>query len=677
MDRLYAFLQPYLTDPYSKLRPQDVGFEGPVVVTLDDYSIQHVYLGALTWRDPGEQGRADLIVPVRLLANSGGAPQFFDMVIVNTPDLHAVPAPKGATALQHWNPKPELVQRPDEPVTSATQFPTLIADLNGDGLADRANFDIPSEEQAALGTVAILKGVSINVGPKLVPEHSVPDAILDTRLGYIASHAQALLRGVGSSGNMSSMAASDSVVKNDVLRRQVYTSAGALRMHGASRSFFAPTKDDAKRAVSVVSTLSPEGSDSGPVAAALPNEILAGAPELNFDILAIGTDTQVSKQTYMPDTSLYTAGLVQGQNEGQNLIGTFQRARDSYQNYLAAIKPLRNLPSTNSPQPILKAFADSFTATAISTLDGLQMREICGDYLDAWRAVVNAPIFLPRRVTAALDTIPYQNPAGAHPLTSPDIQAYLHSLDSTWLIETGTDGQYLLNGGRIVGMCLAFLNLMNLRSSAAYISDLQANSPAKYVTNAVQTVSSMSARLSLIAKRDPNTVDGSDFIMASITSGYSDLIDYISIDYASIARLQGYQTGQRDALKTLQSILGQQIPGLHAAQDVLAAANLIGQYVTDQQTEINSLKSLVDSLQQTVQSLNTLLQTANTFIQQLEASNQSLKNDLDEAHNLIVQLEGTAQAFQGFANAGATFFHAGTGFMVAGPLGAFACALFC
>lgn len=685
-DRRYAFLDPYLSDPYSPLEIADIGFNGPLFARLqrtaasgqtETFTTNLIYYDLVEVRDPGQHGRADLVIPVRAISSLGGGPQKFLLVFHNTPELIEVPTgTAGQTRRQHWDPVPEFIPAPGLPnSTNLTQRQRFIGDLNGDGLADRAT--LASTAHASLsfreGVIITFDDVLMNLGFDLVPEANVPSAVRDARLGYIASYAQTLFQGVAAPnptpqptpptdvnllppGGPATPATPISLEEVTILRK-------------AERRVFVPRDPSRIRAVEQIAqkqaaatqpTLAPSPQPS-PTPNARLRTILAAHQELDFDVLRRGAGTGSAPQSYVPNLLIYRAGIQRGQDRARSLAGTFQSARAAFEAYVQSVEPLRQLTSSSSDQQVRDITAD-FTARLRTAETAGSLPTVLTTYSAAWVAVLNSPVFTPRRVDSnfvAVNLLTTGTPADA------EVRDLMRQLDSEWVVPTRTDGQFVANSSRVVGMSLAFLNLMVMRSGDSYVSDMSnLQTAGDIIAQSITQASQLAAPLSTLATQaNVLQAPGADFIMASVSSGYRDLPRYLASDHASILFIQGYKQGQEDALKIIKTALGGQIPGLSGASTLLEATTAISQFVQRQQLEIQRLNGLVNSLQQTINNLNRLLENANKLVEQLQGTNEELKRALEKAGGAFDAIGGLAKA--------------GTGFLIGGPIGAGLCVLFC
>ena len=679
-ERKYAFLDKYFEDPYSTINISDIGFNGEVFGRLPVASISDilVYSDRIEWNDPGFEDRADLVIPVRFKTTSTGEWQKFRLIFHNTAQLHEVPLGGNngsATRLQHWNPEIEMIPAPDLPFsTTITPRQTFTADLNGDGLGDRVTVvaDVGSLSEIKKGIFVKLKDVKLNFGFELVPEEKVAEGVRDARIGYIASYAQTLFQGISDTSspninvnNLNAVGASNTLSEResqmlDKAERKIFKPSNA-RLLTESRQLNA----NARNAVVVakpdltVSNALPQPSpspDSNLIA------MITAHPEVDFDIIRRGNSNPSAPQSYAPDLLLYRAGISRGQRKAETLAKTFQAAKSSFNFYINAAEPLRQL-TINSSKEERDAIAADFVSRMKTAESNGNVTKIYSTYKAAWELVLNSPTLKPRRVDANFNEIPINPTGNAQP--GEEFKALLKRMDNEWITSIPANNQYVINSGRVAGMSLAFLNLMVMRSNDSYVSDMKNLQKAgQYVTESALQTSQMTMPLTLLAEQsDFSKVSGADFVMSAISSGYRDLPGLIANDHASILFVEGYKQGQEDALKVFKTVLGNQIPQLANATTVLEVATAISQFVKSQQLVIDRLNKFVDSLQKTIDNLNNLLETANETVKQLQDTNKALKEALEKAGN-------AADAIGDLA-------HAGTGFLIGGPVGAAACFFFC
>lgn len=652
--------QEYLSNPYSVVRANDIGFQGGLTYIrrnggLLPQGVDHIYLNKAVLVDVDGDKRADLVVPM-----SGSHIGTFLVIFYNKPTGGSVDVSALDPAIP-WELAPAFRQGETGPAiqplslsdeeqflwdvsTSNSKERTVVldGDLNGDGVPDRITVSLTPPDITRRGQVLRITEARLNFGPVKVPERYVRQAIFDMRLGYLAAVVQTFSKaGVSTPG-----------FNRDQFNNTVGTLLSAVNDSLAAISEKVGQRDLVDNSAKAAKASLPDLDDAlnGLKRKRGPDDKLNGLlhtyPEIDFNILYA--------RSYVPDNALYLTGLRSGIAEGAQEVNLVANVRTRAPIVAALARQVGGAGGVNAETDLTQAtrldqtldeerrFMESGGATLVADSSLLSFFSVEMDSSGAALTVTKVAAKSADRIASVQLTA-----------------EMVDTLDQRWIIPKPDGRSGVINASRILGSATAFYTLMVMRAQADYLPALK-ESPGRLNATGVKMAGSFGPSLRAQLNR-PQILEASaiQFVSAAVASGYSDLTIFIGNDIFEQGRLEG----QKEALSTLKSYFGGQVPGLGAVNTVDAAAQSISVFLGQQQQEIAGLKQTVSDLNDTIASLKAALDNANALIKNLNDASISAKNTFEK-------LGKTADAVTTLAKAG-------TGAIIAGPIGAAICALFC
>lgn len=342
----------------------------------------------------------------------------------------------------------------------------------------------------------------------------------------------------------------------------------------------------------------------------------------------------------------YQIGLMRGRQRAliyKSLVFKLNNAFSIYQASLLKFTSNQH-PSDNDAKQLINGFNSSAIITQISQANEQTFN-------------LNASILNPKYEDEKFRALP-KSPTAlcADTLSSGTKKSLLVTLHSNFLICPDNQDVLFFNSPRVVGMTLAFLNLMVLRSEANYKSNFQDDSTFEKYQDAV--LPKGKTLLDLANGGSMNQITNSDFVISSILSGYDDSYTLLLNERSFVDSIAGVKADQAAALQIFKNAMNNQIPGLDNAADINQAVMIISSFVSQQRTEIDSLRNMVNQLNTILNNVNQLVVNANGLISSLTTTSNDVQATLGKINNL--------------ADEGTLFFKVGTvgiATLIAGPIG--------
>ena len=736
-ESLSPFISKYLDDPYCIINKDRLGYEGEVFLNnaFSNLAWIHIILQETEFRDMDNDRKDDLILSYYQLYQN--RLYKYNLILYNHFQDYSFTGNFKLCKFfgSYWilPSSAEDISPPSTTSIASRDSMWLKGDLNGDGYKDLIFLQKSTKGN---GYVANISKVLFNTGIRneFVDEMDFRKFIFDLRIGYLASYTKTFLNGID---NVTPQNIVDAFTKSseDTTRMKYFSDNAVIPSKYLDvtinpEDVYNLNGDDfIYGSIFDKSTQNPElipminapyddlkGSSSSSEAESKFNELMNSPvykslyepnfevskevgdflnehQEINFYILNEikyeNVQTHSNPSLYVPNYKWYTIGIRIGAQKATNDLDLFKKAQISFYTItkvrgdLDQISRLNTTSDINTVKNVSGKFVENFNEIEKLNLNG-------SANIQNWSYIINLPIFLPRRVKIQNDALVFVDGNSYFKLNRnytipiPELSTLVdrshmndesfHKLHGNWFVDLQNNkNEYLLNGGYISGLCLAYLTLNGVRSSQNYFDEIKDLNKAKEY--------SIKIRESLVRLPKPlwplrdnpalQTGTGIDFYLASISSGYSNIPDMFLQECGAFqyyqgyneGYLQGYLKGQSDALKQIKNMLCNEIPSLSAATSITQAAIIISNDIDQKEREIAELKGIISDLRNTITNLNNTITSANKLINELSKTNEDLQLALEDARKTMTKVGDAADDIGGLARAA-------TGFLIGGPMGA-------